>query len=64
MMLAGETEYLGKACPSATLPTTHPAWVDSGANPGLRGDRPVTNRLSHGTASINVLLVIHKAMHI
>jgi hypothetical protein len=31
-----------KACPSAT---TDPTWT----NPGLRGERPATNRLSHGT---------------
>jgi hypothetical protein len=35
-----------KTCPSATNPT----WADPGSNPGLRGVRPATNRLSHGTA--------------
>jgi hypothetical protein len=40
----------GKTCPSATLSTTNPIWTDSGSNPGLRGDRPATNRLRHGTA--------------
>jgi hypothetical protein len=35
-----------KICPSATNPT----WIDPGANPGLRGERPATNDLSHGTA--------------
>jgi hypothetical protein len=47
---AGETEVLGENLPSATLSTTYPTWIDPGANPGLRGERPATNRLSHGTA--------------
>jgi hypothetical protein len=32
------------------LSTTYPTWIDPGANPGLRGESPETNRLSHGTA--------------
>jgi hypothetical protein len=39
-----------KTCPSATLSTTNPTCTDQGANPGLRSERPATNRLSHGTA--------------
>jgi hypothetical protein len=35
-----------KTCPSATLSTTNPTGID----PGLRGERPATNDLSHGTA--------------
>jgi hypothetical protein len=50
MISAGETEVLGENLPSATLSTTNPTWIDPGANPGLRDERPVTNRLSHGTA--------------
>jgi hypothetical protein len=50
-IFAGETEVLGENLPSATLSTTNPTWIDPGANPGLRGERPPTNRLSHGTAS-------------
>jgi hypothetical protein len=38
--------------PSATLSTTKPTWIDPGANPGIRGERPATNDLSHGTARI------------
>jgi hypothetical protein len=51
-IFAGETEVglLGENLPSATLSTTNPTWIDPGANPGLRGERPATNRLSHGTA--------------
>jgi hypothetical protein len=39
-----------KTSPSATLSTTNPIWIDPGSNPGLRGERPATNDLSHGTA--------------
>jgi hypothetical protein len=35
-----------KTCPSATLSTTNPTWID----PDLRGEKPATNNLSHGTA--------------
>jgi hypothetical protein len=40
----------GKPCPSATLSTTNPTWAGPVSNPGLRGGRPATNRLNHGTA--------------
>jgi hypothetical protein len=40
---------LRKTCPSATLSTTNPRWIEPGANPGLRGDRPAPNELSHAT---------------
>jgi hypothetical protein len=46
----GKPKYSGKTCPSATLSTTNPTWTDPESNPGLRGERPATNRLSHGTA--------------
>jgi hypothetical protein len=47
----GKTEELRrKTCPCATLSTTNSAWIDPGANLGLRGERPATNDLSHGTA--------------
>jgi hypothetical protein len=35
-----------KTCPSATLSTTNPTWID----PGLHCERPATNDLSRGTA--------------
>jgi hypothetical protein len=35
---------------STTLTTTNPTWTDLGSSAGLRGERPATNRLSHGTA--------------
>jgi hypothetical protein len=40
------TYSCGKTCPIVTLSTTNPTWTD----PGLRGERPATNRLSRGTA--------------
>jgi hypothetical protein len=47
----GKLKNSEKTCPSATLSTTNPTWIDPGANPGLRSERPVTNDLSHGTAT-------------
>jgi hypothetical protein len=48
----GKRSTRGRTCPSATLSTINPTWIDPGSNPCLRGDRPATNRLSHGTASL------------
>jgi hypothetical protein len=59
MIFAGETEVLGENLPSATLSTTNPTWIDPGANPGLRGERPATNRLSHGTAHEVILKYVN-----
>jgi hypothetical protein len=48
------------------LSTTNPTWIDPVANPGLRGERPATNRLSHGTTltyvffQLNVLLTVYE----
>jgi hypothetical protein len=39
-----------KNYPSATLFTTNPTWTDPGSNPGLRDERPATNRPSNDTA--------------
>jgi hypothetical protein len=41
-------KYSEKTCPSATLSTTNPTWPDPGSNPGRRGGKPATNRLSYG----------------
>jgi hypothetical protein len=30
-------------------------WIDPGVNPGHRGERPATNRLSHGTVTCSPL---------
>jgi hypothetical protein len=51
MKLTGEDRRTrGETCPSVTLAATNPTWTDPGSNQGLRGERQVTNRLSHGTA--------------
>jgi hypothetical protein len=40
----------GKPVPVPLCPPQISHGLDLGSNPGLRGERPVTNRLSHGTA--------------
>jgi hypothetical protein len=52
----GKQKYWGKTCPSATLSTTNLTWTDLGSNPGLRGERPATNRLSHGKVKVKFSL--------
>jgi hypothetical protein len=46
----GEPKYSEKTCPGATLSTKNPTWPDPGSNPGRRGGKPATNRLSYGAA--------------
>jgi hypothetical protein len=54
MKLTGETRSTREeTCPSATLSTTNLTRTDPGLNPGLRGEKPATNRLSHDTALDN-----------
>jgi hypothetical protein len=49
-----KTEEPGEeTIPVPTLSTTNSIWIDPDANPGLRGERPATNDLSHGTAVIS-----------
>jgi hypothetical protein len=43
--LAGETEVLGE-----NLSTTNPTWPDPGSNPGRRGGKSASNRLTYGAA--------------
>jgi hypothetical protein len=51
VILTGEKRRtLRKTCASATLSTTNPTSTD----PGLRGERPVTNDLNHGTSTIHI----------
>jgi hypothetical protein len=54
--LAGEPKYSEKTCPSGALSTTNPTCCPE-ANPGRRGGKPATNRLSYGTA-FHILLII------
>jgi hypothetical protein len=55
MKLTGENRStLRKTCPTATLSTTNPTWTDPGSNPGLRCERPATNRQRRGTASFEI----------
>jgi hypothetical protein len=35
-----------KTCPSPTLSTTNPTWTALSTNPGLRGKKPATNRVT------------------
>jgi hypothetical protein len=51
-----------KTCPSATLSTTNPTWSDLATNPGLRGERLVTNCMSNGTA-LNYTLISTYIFH-
>jgi hypothetical protein len=49
--LAGENEVLGENLPQRQFcPSQNPTWPDPGRNPGRRGGKPATNRLSYGAA--------------
>jgi hypothetical protein len=49
--LAGETEVLGENLPLPHFCSSqNPTWPDPGLNPGRRGGKPATNRLSYGAA--------------
>jgi hypothetical protein len=50
--LAGETEVLEENLPQRnSCPSQNPTWPDPGLNPGRRGGKPATNRLSYCAAS-------------
>jgi hypothetical protein len=50
--LAGETEALGETLPQRHFcPSQNPTWPD----PGRRGEKPTTNRLSYGAAQLTAL---------
>jgi hypothetical protein len=52
--LAGETEVLGENLPQRHFcPSHNPTWPDPGLNPGRRGGKPATNRLTHGAAEFS-----------
>jgi hypothetical protein len=51
LRLAGETEVLGENLAQRHFcPSQNPTWPDTGLNPGRRGGKPATNRLSYGAA--------------
>jgi hypothetical protein len=57
--LAGETEVLGENLPQRHFcPSRNPTWPEPGLNPGRRGGKPATNRLSYGAAWGSKLLRI------
>jgi hypothetical protein len=59
--LQGKTEVLGgKTCPSATLSTTNPTWIEPGPNAGRGGERQATNRLNDGTANYKLVSVSYE----
>jgi hypothetical protein len=47
----GKPKYSEEPRPSTTLSTTNPTWLDPGSNPGRRGGKPATNRLSYGAGT-------------
>jgi hypothetical protein len=53
--LAGEIEVLGENLPQRHFcPSQNLTWPDPGVNPGRRGGKPATNRLSYGAAKLRV----------
>jgi hypothetical protein len=48
----GKPKHAEKTYPSATLSTRNSTWPDPGSNPGRRGVKPATNRLSYGAARL------------
>jgi hypothetical protein len=58
--LTGETEVLGENLPQRhSCPSQNPTWPAPGLNPGRRGGKPATNRLSYGATLVHVLLFQH-----
>jgi hypothetical protein len=55
--LAGKTEVLGENLPQRHFyPSQNSTLPDPGLNPGRRGGKPATNRLSYGAALQRVKL--------
>jgi hypothetical protein len=63
--LAGGTEVLGENLPRGHFcPSQNPTWPDPGLNPGRRGGKPATNRLSYGAAMQGHAVQVHLAVRI
>jgi hypothetical protein len=45
----GKPKYSEKTCPTVALANIDSTWLDPGSNPGRRGGKPVTDRLSYST---------------
>jgi hypothetical protein len=59
MKLTGENRSNGgKPVPVPLCPPQIPHGLTPGSKLGLRGERPTTNRLSHGTAELWQLLLV------
>jgi hypothetical protein len=56
--LAMETEVLGENLPQRHFsPSQNPTWPDPGLNPGRRGGKPATKRLSYGAAFLSLQII-------
>jgi hypothetical protein len=54
--LAGETKVLGENLPQRHFcPSQNPTWADPDLNPGRRGGKPATNRLTYDAALLSYL---------
>jgi hypothetical protein len=52
-LVAGETDVLGENLPQRQFcPSQNPTWPDHGLNQGRRDEKPATNRLSYGAATL------------
>jgi hypothetical protein len=58
ILTVGKRRTLRKASSSATLSITNTTWTDPATNPGLRIEKPATNRLSYGTTFIVVFVPV------
>jgi hypothetical protein len=62
--LAGETEVFGENLPQRHFrPSQNPTWPEPGLDPGRRGGKPATNRLSYGAAYIATCFNTGKTLH-
>jgi hypothetical protein len=67
IIMIGENRNTGREkrnCPIACLYTTNLTWTGLELNPDLRGDRSVSNRLSHGAICFVDRLSSYRAVNI